>query len=341
MRRPPAQHGSAGPADCGVLAPPEQQPAPARRRRRAGRRSATPMPTLPLPTQACVRLMQVVVDDEGEQREQQVPVAGAARVGGRQADAQQQQVGGAEHQAEAPGQLALVARRRPPQQVERAPARGGSVVGARQRALAGQHAVAARSATASSRRCVESCSLRWPRSSTQEAVVADVLDAGRCAAEVTDSRVGCVVRMKTLRPVRAVGRVALDEEHAAAVARGLELARRDARQVGALLEALAQFDAALVLPGPDEQHQQADDEQHRPARRAAPGARSASGRRRWRTRSPSRCRGTCGRASRRPRRTATAPASSADGRARCSRAAARRPAARPAPWRPGPACGSA
>jgi hypothetical protein len=58
-----------------------------------------------------------------------------------------------------------------------------------------------------------------------------------------------------------VGRVTLDEEGAAAVGRGLELARRDARDVGAALVALAQLVDLPVAPGPDEQRQQCDHQQ--------------------------------------------------------------------------------
>ena len=66
---------------------------------------------------------EVEVDDEGEQSQQQVPAARAARVGRRQSDRQQQQVRGAEHQSDAPGEFALEGRGRLAQQLARA-ARG-------------------------------------------------------------------------------------------------------------------------------------------------------------------------------------------------------------------------
>jgi hypothetical protein len=58
----------------------------------------------------------------------------------------------------------------------------------------------------------------------------------------------------------------LDEEDAMAVGGGLELARRGAHHVGALLVARAQVVGLAVAPGPDDQHEARDHDQHRPAR---------------------------------------------------------------------------
>jgi hypothetical protein len=50
--------------------------------------------------------------------------------------------------------------------------------------------------------------------------------------------------------------------------RGLEHARRHARQVGPLRVAVAQFEAVAVAPGPHEQQQRGGHQQHRPAVRS-------------------------------------------------------------------------
>jgi hypothetical protein len=60
---------------------------------------------------------EVVVREEAEQREQQVPVARVARVRRRHADPEDHHVGGGEDEAEPPRQLALVRRGRPSHQL--------------------------------------------------------------------------------------------------------------------------------------------------------------------------------------------------------------------------------
>ena len=140
LARRAALRRTAAPSRRGRATRAARAPARTRRRAIAEQRGAHAEPAAGDP--GLRQVDEVVVDDEAEQREQQVPVAGAARIGGRQADAEQQQVGAAEHQAEAPGQLALVARRRLAQQVDACRARRRRQRSARaQRALAGQHAV--------------------------------------------------------------------------------------------------------------------------------------------------------------------------------------------------------
>ena len=124
---------------------------------------------------------QVVVDEEGEQREQQVPVARTARVRRRHADAQQQQVGGGRarrprRQASSP----WLGARRVAQQLDVA-RRAAAALGGRMRTRSPAWRGRSRSATASSRRWRVFCSLRWPLLEHQEAVVALALDRARCA----------------------------------------------------------------------------------------------------------------------------------------------------------------
>jgi hypothetical protein len=211
----------------------------------------------------CAEVDQVVVDDEAEQRQQQVPVAGAARVGRRQADAQQHQVGGTEEQAETPRQFTLVAQRRLVEQVDRAHGPWRLRLGALECTLAGEHAVAVEIR----QRLVPVAAVGLVALTALEhhpALVVDGLQSPalgrrhRLTAAIVgqDEDIACIDRL---------GALALDEEDALAVARRLEDAGRDARQIRALFIALAQLAALPVPPRPDEQHQQHHHQQHRPA----------------------------------------------------------------------------
>ncbi|MPN24510.1 hypothetical protein SDC9_171909 [bioreactor metagenome] len=63
-----------------------------------------------------------------------------------------------------------------------------------------------------------------------------------------------------------LGRVAVDEEHARAIGRFLELAGRDAVHVAALLILRFQFLNLLIGPRPDDQRQRGDGQHHRPGK---------------------------------------------------------------------------
>jgi len=92
--------------DVAVVAPPEQDHRD-RKRAAVGEQQRDAHAELAAGDPGLRQVDDVVVDDEGEQREQQVPVAGAARIGLGQADREQQQVRAAQHQAHAPDELAL------------------------------------------------------------------------------------------------------------------------------------------------------------------------------------------------------------------------------------------
>ena len=210
------------------------QPAPAVSAPPCRVSSIMPRPTLPLATQPWLRLMRLKYTDEGQQGQQQVPVAGPARVGGREADAQQHQV--ERRRTACPG-----ARRARP---------GASGVGWRSRsmvrvALGGcdarcvaAHLLAGHAPCSCSKLdrgfspSPLSLSLRWPRSSTSQRVAIRVClvttPLGR-GHRFPRAVVGQDEDIARLAPTP--GTSLLDEENARAVARGLEHAGRDTRQV--------------------------------------------------------------------------------------------------------------
>ena len=85
-------------------------------------------------------------------------------------------------------------------------------------------------------------------------------------AEVTVSRPCSMVKMKMLRPDLLSGVSLSRKKTRAAAGRLLELAGRHARGRRAAV-ALLQLLGLLVRPGPDDQRQQRDHQQHRPAKR--------------------------------------------------------------------------
>ena len=240
-------------------------PAPAANTPPCSTSSACAMPKRPLATQLCVRLIEVEVDDEAEQREQQVPVAGAARVDVRQADGQQQQVDGCQHQPEAPDQFALVARRGRAHQLGGVDASWPAARCARRKALiVDQHAIAleardGRLAGAG----VDVVALA--AFEHQEALVALHLDAPATRRGHGFQRRPCSTATKTLRTLTSSRGSRSTKKTRCPSRRALEHARRDARQVRALRIAVAQLAAVAVDPGPDERQQQRDHQQHRPA----------------------------------------------------------------------------
>ena len=230
--RPAARRQRAPPV--AVLAPPEQTDARAGRRRRASATSAAPMPSLPPADPGLRQVDHVVVDDEGEQREQQVPVAGAPRVAKPRARCRAAAGWRAEQQPEPPGQLALVAPAsgcgaarawRAPSAAGRRRARGR----ARRRARG-----SSRSARATSRRSRGSarCAARDRARGSGRRLRPR---CGRCAPRSPIPGAAASDRMKTLRPTLFVLRVAFDEEDAPAVARasGTGPARRARGRIGA------------------------------------------------------------------------------------------------------------
>ncbi len=206
---------------------------------------------------------QVVVGEEREDREQQVPVAGMARIGRRDADAEQQHVGGGEDQADTPDDLGAVGRRRIAQQRRRRQCPRQAGTGAFERALARLHRVGLEARdrlVAVGRVLLVALAL----AQDQEASFGIVLDRARLGRR---HRLDIAARGddQDVAAARRLARPAFEEEGALAVGGGLELARGDAREVGAALELVLQQCTALVLPWPDEEREHGDDEQHRPA----------------------------------------------------------------------------
>mmetsp|Transcript_5224 Transcript_5224/g.19524 ORF Transcript_5224/g.19524 Transcript_5224/m.19524 type:complete len:411 (-) Transcript_5224:321-1553(-) len=202
------------------------------------------------------------VDDEAQQSKQQIPVAGTARAAGRQADAEQGHVDAAQDHAEAPGQFALVLGPGAAHQVQGRHRLGRQLAVARHGLAVGQHPVLLEPGEA----LVAGLELGFialPVVQHEEAVLAFNLQpsAGRGG-----HRFPVVLNPEDehIAARRGVVLSALDEEDPAAIARGLELAGRHARQVAALLVLVQQFGTVAIAPGPDDELQHDDREQHRP-----------------------------------------------------------------------------
>jgi hypothetical protein len=268
------RRAAARPAPVRAAAPPDQRQ---RERKRAAMHGQQRRPHRRAPARhpGLAQVDEVVVDDEAEQGHQQAPVARPARVGGRQPDRQQQQVGRAEQQPEPPRQLALVRRGGQAQQRDarlRPRRQRGRTRG---RLFADEDAVAAEARQgALAARQVLLVALALVE--LEEAILAFERDAAR-VGRGHRFHVPGAAEDEHVAADRAAAFVALDEKGARAVGGSLELAGRDARQVAAALVALAQLGALLVHPGPDEQREQRDHQQHRPghAQHRADEARQA------------------------------------------------------------------
>ena len=214
-----------------MVTPPQQrQRQPEGRAVQAQQRSRQPDPTAGHP--GLRQVDQIQVNDKGQQGKQQIPVAGPPRVGGRQADAQQHEVGCSQQHADAPAELPLTACRWLANQRQGGRRLGRQVGGrsngpfARQDAVgleAGQHALAAA--------LVDIVAL--PAVEHEEGLVAfaaQAAGAGR-GDRLAAFGLGQDEDIARFRGISAVGALAFDEEDPLAVARGLEHTRRDARQV--------------------------------------------------------------------------------------------------------------
>ena len=162
--------------------------------------SATPTLTLPRADPGLRQIDQVVVDEEGSSANSRFQLLARRGLVAASADAEQQHVGGAEDQADAPDELGPVERRRLAQQLCRrqrprrlAPAPSS----ARSPACAGR----SRSARASSRRCSRSARCAGPCSGSGSGSSPSICDRARLRAEVTDSTSPCDATMRTLRPL--------------------------------------------------------------------------------------------------------------------------------------------
>ena len=194
---------------------------------------------------------EVVVREEAEQGEQQVPVARMARVRRRHADAEQEHVGRGQHQPEAPDQLAVIEGARLAQQLQRRPRLRRQDLARIDHALAGQRA----EAREARQRLLAVARVLLVALALVEDDEAAALAAVDAAAARRGDRLDAAARGddEDVAAAGGVARRALEEEGALAVARALELPRRDAREVGAPLEHVLELGGALVLPGPDEE----------------------------------------------------------------------------------------
>ncbi len=205
---------------------------------------------------------EVVIDHEGEKREHQAGAARGARVGAGHGQPQYHEVERGQRQAEAPPEFGAEHRVAGGEQLRRAAGLHRGVVAGAAGGAADARAVLGELADLQPR-LVQRGFQALPVAQQGHALAAlrfQARAAGRgdgLAAVLAggDEHVGGLL---------VVRRLAVDEEHAGTVGRLLEFARGDAVHVAALLVLHLELLDLLVGPGPDQQRQRGDRQDHRP-----------------------------------------------------------------------------